>query len=116
MASVEEVRFAFPGWPQEAFPVCSAENGDGSAPASDGPVARDLVDLQTLDGHRGVVCGEVKRGGFGGAVVEDILGLSSREVSRKVGCVVGVGAGFASGYRDSAVGVRARHVVGEVQV
>ena len=42
--------------------MCSAENGDGSAPASDGPVARDLVDLQTLDGHGDVVCGDVKGG------------------------------------------------------
>ena len=49
-------------------------------------------------------------------VVEGVLGLSSGEVLGKVGCVMGVGAGFASGYRDSAVGVRARHVVGEVQV
>ena len=54
--------------------MCSAENGDGSAPASDGPVARDLVDLQTLDGHGDVVCGDVKGGGFGGVVDEDVLG------------------------------------------
>ena len=74
LASVEEVRFVFPGWPQEAFPVCFVENGDGSTPASYGPVARDLVDLQTLDGHGDVVCGDVKRGGFGGVVVEDVLG------------------------------------------
>ena len=34
LASVKEVRFVCPGWPQEAFPVCFVENGDGSAPAS----------------------------------------------------------------------------------
>ena len=116
LASVEQVRFAFPGWAQEAFPGRFVENGDGSAPASDGSVARDLVDLQTLDGHGDVVCGDVRRGGFGGAVVEDVLGKSSGKISGKVGCFVGVGAGFASGYRDSAVGVRTRHVVGEIQV
>ena len=74
LASLEEVRFAFPGWPQEAFPVCFVENGDGSAPASYGPVARDLFDLQTLDEHGDVVCGDVKWGGFGGVVVADVLG------------------------------------------
>ena len=62
MESVEEVRFAFPGWPQEAFPVCFVEIGDGSATASYGPVARDLVDLQTLDEHGDVVCRDVKGG------------------------------------------------------
>ena len=40
LTSVEEVRFTFPGWPREAFPVCFVENGDGSAPPSYGPVAR----------------------------------------------------------------------------
>ena len=35
LASVEEVRFAFPGWPQEAFLVCFVENGDDAAPASE---------------------------------------------------------------------------------
>ena len=74
LASVEEVCFAFPGWPQEAFPVCFIENGDGPAPASYGPVARDLVDLQTLDGHGDVVRGDVKGGRFGGVVVEGVLG------------------------------------------
>ena len=34
LASVKEVRFVCPGWPQEAFQVCFVENGDGSAPAS----------------------------------------------------------------------------------
>ena len=72
-ASVEEVRFAFPGWPQETFPACFVENGDGSAPASYGSVAGNPVDLQTLDGHGDVVCGEVEGGGFGGVVVEDAL-------------------------------------------
>ena len=42
--------------------MCFVENGDCSAPASYGPVARNLVDLQTLDGHRDVVCGDVKGG------------------------------------------------------
>ena len=48
LARVEEVRFAFPGWPQEAFAVCFVENGDASAPASYEPVAGNLVDFQTL--------------------------------------------------------------------
>ena len=43
LASLAEVRFAFPGWPQEAFPVCSVENGDGSAPASYGPVTGKIL-------------------------------------------------------------------------
>ena len=34
----------------------------------------------------------------------------------KVGCVVGIGAGFAVGYRDSAVGVEAWNVARKVQV
>ena len=87
------------------------ENGDGSAPTSCGPVIGNLVELQTLEGHGEFVCGEVKGGGIGVVVVEGVLGYSSREVSGKVGCVVGVGAGFASGYQDSAVSVRARHVI-----
>ena len=29
---------------------------------------------------------------------------------------MGVGAGFVAGYREPVVGVRARHVVGKVQV
>ena len=115
LARVEEVHFAFPGWPQEAFPVFFLENGDGFAPASYGPIAGNLVDLQTLDGH-GDVCGDVEGWGFGGVVVGDVLCESSGEVSGKVGCVMRVGAGFAAGYRDPAVGVRARHVVGKVQV
>ena len=72
LASVEEIRSAFPGWLQEAFPVYFVENGDGSAPASNGPVAGDIVDLQTLDGHGDVVCGDVEGGGFVGIVVEDV--------------------------------------------
>ena len=73
LASAEEVRFAFPGWPQEAFPVSFVENGDGSVSASYGPVAGNLVDLQTLDGHGDVVCEDVEGGGFVGVVVEDVL-------------------------------------------
>ena len=73
LASVEEVRFAFPGWPQEAFLVCFVENGDGSASAAYEPVAGNLADLQTLDRHGDVVCGDVEGGGFGGVVVEDVL-------------------------------------------
>ena len=73
LAGIEEVRFAFPRWPQEAFPVSFLENGDDSAPASYGPVAGNLVDLRTLDGHGGVVCGGVEGGGFGGIVAKDVL-------------------------------------------
>ena len=76
----------------------------------------NLVDLQTLDGHGDVVGGDMERGGFIGVVVEDALCQSSGEVLGQVGCVMGVGAGFATGYRDPVVGVRARHVVGKVQV
>ena len=75
LASVEQVRFAFPGWAQEAFPGRFVENGDGSAPASYGPVAGNLVDLQTLqtlDGHGDVVCGDVEGWGFCCVVVEDV--------------------------------------------
>ena len=50
------------------------ENGDGSTPASYRPLARNLVDLKTLDGHGDVVCGDVKGGGVGGGVaVEGVL-------------------------------------------
>ena len=45
-----------------------------SVPASYGPVARDLVDPQTLDGHGDVVCGDVTGGGIGAVVSEDVLG------------------------------------------
>ena len=45
LASAEEVCVAFPGWPQEAVAVCFVENGEGPAPASYRPVARDRVDL-----------------------------------------------------------------------
>ena len=74
LASVEEVRFAFPGWPQEAFPVCFVENGDGSARPRTDRWLKDLVDLQTLNGHGDVVCGDVQGVGFGGVVTEDVLG------------------------------------------
>ena len=72
-ARVEEVRFAFPGWPQRAFSVRFVEDGNGSAAASYGPVAGNLVDLQTLDGHGAVVCGDLGGGEFGVVVVEDVL-------------------------------------------
>ena len=39
-----------------------------------------------------------------------------QEVSGEVGCVAEICAGFAAGYRVSAVGVRARYIVGKVQV
>ena len=51
LASVEEIRFAILGWPQKAFPVWVVANSDGSALATYRPVAVNLVDLQTLDGH-----------------------------------------------------------------
>ena len=73
LARVEEVRFSFPGGPQEAFPVRFVGNGHRFAPASCGPVAGNLIELQTLDGHGDVVCGDVEGGGFGGVVAEDIL-------------------------------------------
>ena len=98
LASVEEVCFACPGWPQKAFPVCFVENGDGSTPASYGPVAGNLVDLRTLDGHGEVVGGGVEGEGFFGVFAEDVLCQSSGEVLGKVGWVMGIGAGFAAGY------------------
>ena len=52
---------------------CIVENGDDEALASYGAVAGNLVNLQTLDGHGDVVCGDVEGGGFGGVVVEDVL-------------------------------------------
>ena len=58
LASVKEVRFAFPGWLQDVFPVCYVENDDNSASASYGPVAGNLVDLHALDGHGDVVFGD----------------------------------------------------------
>ena len=42
--------------------MCLVGNGDVSAPASYGPVAANLVNLQTLDGHGDVVCGDVEAG------------------------------------------------------
>ena len=66
---VKEVRFAFPGWPREAIRACFVESVDDSAPASHGPVAENLGDLQTLDGHGTVVLDDVEGGGVGGVVV-----------------------------------------------
>ena len=60
LTRVTGVRFAFPGWPQEAPPGCFVENDDDSSPTSYGSVGGNLVDLQTLDGHRNVVRGDVK--------------------------------------------------------
>ena len=72
---MEEIRFAFPGWPREAFPTCFVENGDGSTAAWYGPVAKDLVGFQVLDGYGDVVCGDVGwENGGSGVVVEDVLG------------------------------------------
>ena len=53
--------------------MCFVTNGDGSAPASYGPVAGNLIDLQTLDEHGDVVFGDVKGGGFDGVFVKDVL-------------------------------------------
>ena len=64
LASVEEVRFALSGWPQEAFPVCFVENDDGSAPAAYKPMTGNLVNLQTLEGHGAVICGDVEGRGL----------------------------------------------------
>ena len=41
LASVEGVRFAFPGWPQEALPVCFVKNDDGSCLLYTSPSPRD---------------------------------------------------------------------------
>ena len=48
LASVEEIRFAFQGWPQEAFPVCFVYNRDGSPLASYGPVSYTHLTLPTI--------------------------------------------------------------------
>ena len=53
--------------------MCFVDNGERSAPAAHGPVAGNLVELQTLDGHGHVACDEVERGGFGGAVIKGAL-------------------------------------------
>ena len=42
--------------------MCFVENGNDSAPASDGSVTENLVDLQTLKGHGNVVGGDVEGG------------------------------------------------------
>ena len=42
--------------------MCLVENGDGSARASYGPVAGNLVDLQTFDWHGHTVGGHVEGG------------------------------------------------------
>ena len=63
-ASVEEVRFAFRGMPPLAVHVRFVENGDGSAPTSYGPVARDRVDVRTFDGPGDVICSDVQGGGI----------------------------------------------------
>ena len=72
LARVKEVRFAFPGWRQEDFPVCFVGNGDDSAPASYGPVAGSLVGLQTLDRHGNVVCDNVEGVELGGYCVSPV--------------------------------------------
>ena len=96
LASVEEVRFAFPRWRRRPFPVYFVEICDGCAPPSYGSVAGNLVDLQTLDGHGDVVCGDMEREGFDGVVVEDVPGivLVMWGSTGKVGCVVGVCTGL----------------------
>ena len=43
--------------------MCFVENDDASGPGSYGPVARDLIDIQTLDRHADVG-GDAKREGF----------------------------------------------------
>ena len=68
LTGAKEVRFAFPRWPQKAFSVRFLAGGDESTPASYGPVAGNLVDLQTLDGHGDVVFGNVDGGGIDVAV------------------------------------------------
>ena len=73
LAILKDIRLTFPRWPQEAFPACSVESGDDSAPASCGFVAGNLVDLQMFDGLGDVVCGDVERGGVSGVVVEGVL-------------------------------------------
>ena len=72
LAKEEEVRFAFPGWPQKSFPVCSVENGDFH-PGLERSGGCKSCQLLRLDGYGDVICGDVEEGGFGGVVVEDVV-------------------------------------------
>ena len=92
------------------------EDDNDSAPAAYRAVAGDFLDLQALDGHGNVVLGDVVRGGLVGAVAKNVRRQTCGQESREVEAVVGVGERFAASHRHSTGGVRARHVVGEVEV
>ena len=44
--------------------MCFVENDDGSAPAAYKPMTGNLVNLQTLEGHGAVICGDVEGRGL----------------------------------------------------
>ena len=90
------------------------EDGYESAPAAYIAMAGDFLDLQALDGHGNVVLGDVV-GRVLGVVVKNGRRRPCGQESREVGAVVGVGAWFAANHRHLTGGVRARHVVGEVE-
>ena len=115
MPGVLEVHLSFPRWLEEAFPVGFVENGYDSAPAAYRAMAGDFLDLQALDGHGNVVLGDVVGRVLVGVVAKNVRRRPCGQESREVGAVVGVGARFAANHRHSTGGVRARHVVGEVE-
>ena len=92
------------------------EDGYESAPAAYIAMAGDFLDLQALDGHGNVVLGDVVRGELVGVDVKNVRRQPRGQKSREVGSVVGVGARFAANHRHSTGGVRARHVIEEVEV
>ena len=69
--------------------MCIVENA-GTASASYGPVAGNLGDLQTSEGHGEVVCCDIEGGEFGCVAVRDVLCQPGGKVSGAVGlCRVG---------------------------
>ena len=115
MPGVLEVHLSLPRWLEETLPVGSVEDGYDSVPAAYRAMAGDFLDLQVLDGHGNVVLGDVVRGGLVGVVVKNVRRQPCGQESREVGAVVGVGTRFATNHRHSTGGVRARHVVVEVE-
>ena len=91
-------------------------DGYGSAPAAYRAIDGDFLDLQALNWHGNVVLGDVVRGELGGVVVEDVRRQPCGQNRQEFAAVAGVDAKFAANHRHSTGGVRARHVVGEVEV
>ena len=116
LPGVLEAHLSPPRWLEKALPVGFVEDGYDSAPAAYRARAGDFLAPQTLDGHGKVVLGDVVRGELVGVVVKNVRRQPCVQKSREVGAVVGVGARFAANHRHSTGGVRARHVIEEVEV